>query len=252
MFSNACASGANAIGRAFRDVRAGAADIAVCGGYDPLSEFAFAGFHCLQALTAELCRPFDRNRSGLAIGEGAGVLILEGWERAEARGARIRGEIVGYGESTDAYHMTRPEPGGRGAEDALRRAIEDAGLEPGQVDYINAHGTGTPFNDATESAAIGAVFGPAAARIPVSSTKAMIGHLLGGAGAVEGILTVMALREKRIPPNINYETPDPECALRIVREPETPVRMDIALSNSFGFGGSNATLAFRAAPGTRA
>lgn len=251
IFSNACASGANAIGHAFHEVRRGAAEIAVCGGYDPLSEFVFAGFHSLQALTTELCRPFDRNRSGLALGEGAGVLILESWERARARGARIAGEVVGYGESTDAFHMTRPEPQGRGAEDAMRRALADAGADAGRVGYINAHGTGTPFNDATESAAIRAVFGPAAADVPVSSTKAMIGHLLGGAGAVEGILALLALREKRIPPNIHWETPDPACPLRIVRETLAADGIEIAMSNSFGFGGSNATLLFRA-PGSAA
>jgi 3-oxoacyl-[acyl-carrier-protein] synthase II len=246
VFSNACASGSNAVGYAFRALRAGQADVAVCGGYDPLCEFVFAGFHSLQALTTELCRPFDRNRSGLAIGEGGGIFVLERWDRAESRGARILGEIIGYGESNDAFHMTRPDPDGKAAALAVRRALEDAGVKPEAVEYVNAHGTGTPFNDASETAALILALGSRAREIPVSSTKSMIGHLLGGAGAVEGILTVLALKEKRIPPNANYETPDPDCGLRIVREAERADRLTVALSNSFGFGGANATLAFRA------
>lgn len=246
VFSNACTSGANAVGYGFRAIRAGQADVAFCGGYDPLCEFVFAGFHSLQALTPELCRPFDRNRSGLAIGEGAGILVLEGWDRAENRGARILGEIIGYGESNDAFHMTRPDPDGKVAALAVRRALEDAGLTPEAVDYVNAHGTGTPFNDASETAALVHALGSRARVIPVSSTKSMIGHLLGGAGAVEGILTVLALEEKWLPPNANYETPDPDCGLWIVRKAERADRMTVALSNSFGFGGANASLVFRA------
>lgn len=247
VFSNACASGANAVGYAFRAIRAGQAGVALCGGYDPLCEFVFAGFHSLQALTPELCRPFDRHRSGLAIGEGAGILVLEPWERARARGAPILGEIVGYGESNEALHMTRPDPEGKAAALAVRRALEDAGLAPEAVAYVNAHGTGTPFNDGSEAAALIAALGPRAAEVPVSSTKSMIGHLLGGAGAVEGILTVLALKEQWLPPNVNYDTPDPECGLRIVRKAEPADGLAVALSNSFGFGGANATLAFRAA-----
>lgn len=246
VFSNACASGTNAVGHGFRAIRTGQADVAICGGYDPLCEFVFAGFHSLQALTPELCRPFDRNRSGLAIGEGAGIFVLEEWDSAEARGARILGEIIGYGESNDAFHMTRPDPDGKAAALAVRGALEEAGLEPEGVDYVNAHGTGTPFNDASETAALIAALGSRATEVMVSSTKSMIGHLLGGAGAVEGILTVLALKEKWLPPNVNYETPDPDCGLRIVREAERADRMTVALSNSFGFGGANATLAFRA------
>ncbi len=247
VFSNACASGANAVGYAFRAIRAGQADVALCGGYDPLCEFIFAGFHSLQALTPELCRPFDRNRNGLAIGEGAGILVLERWVRAEARGARILGEIIGYGESNDAFHMTRPDPQGKAAALAVRRALEDAGIGPEIVDYVNAHGTGTPFNDASETAALTAALGSRATEVSVSSTKSMIGHLMGGAGAVEGILTLLALREKWVPPNVNYETPDPDCGLKIVRKAERANCMRVALSNSFGFGGANATLAFQAA-----
>jgi 3-oxoacyl-[acyl-carrier-protein] synthase II len=247
VFSNACASGANAVGYAFRGIRAGQADVALCGGYDPLCEFVFAGFHSLQALTAEMCRPFDRNRSGLAIGEGAGVLVLENWERAKARGARILGEVMGYGESNDAYHMTRPDPEGKSAARALRQALQDAGRAPEHVDYVNAHGTGTPFNDASETAALVSALGPRAREIPVSSAKSMIGHLLGAAGAVEGILSVLALREGWLPPNANYETPDPGCNLSIVRTATRAEHLRVALSNSFGFGGANAALVFRAA-----
>jgi 3-oxoacyl-[acyl-carrier-protein] synthase II len=246
VFSNACASGANAIGYGFQFIRAGQGDRALCGGYDPLCEFAFAGFHALQALTTELCRPFDRHRSGLAIGEGAGILLLEAWELARARGARILGEIAGYGESNDAFHMTRPEPEGKAAAAALCQALQDARVATEDVDYVNAHGTGTPFNDAAETAALLAALGPRAREIPVSSSKSMIGHLLGGAGAVEGILTVLALRGGWLPPNVNYESPDPQCDLRIVRTATRSERLRVALSNSFGFGGANAVLVFRA------
>jgi len=245
VFSNACASGANAVGYGFHLVRAGQADLALCGGYDPLCEFAFAGFHSLQALTSELCRPFDRRRSGLAIGEGAGVFLLEAWDRARARGARILGEVLGYGESNDAFHMTRPDPDGKSAALAVRRALQDAGAAPENVGYVNAHGTGTPFNDASETASLLAALGPRAREIPVSSSKSMIGHLLGGAGAVEGILTVLALQTGWLPPNVNYETPDPQCDLRIVRAATRADGVRVALSNSFGFGGANAVLVFR-------
>lgn len=250
VFTNACASGTNAVGHAFRAVRAGECDVAVCGGYDPLCEFVFAGFHSLQALTPDLCRPFDRDRSGMALGEGAGVLLLEGMEHARSRGAPVFGEVAGYGESTDAFHMTRPDPEGRGAAEAMVSALADAGEEPEAVGYVNAHGTGTPFNDAMESAAIRAAMGPEGARVPVSSTKSMIGHLLGGAGAVEAILTVQALRDRRLPPNVNCANPDPACGLRIVTAAEDAPSLSVAISNSFGFGGSNATLVFRRAGGT--
>ena len=242
VFSNACASGANAVGYGFDLVRSGRGDLALCGGYDPLCEFAFAGFHSLQALTTDLCRPFDRHRSGLAIGEGAGIFLLEAWDRAMARGARILGEIVGYGESNDGFHMTRPEPEGRSAAAALRQALQDARVAVEDVDYVNAHGTGTSFNDAAETAALLAALGPRARGIPVSSSKSMIGHLLGGAGAVEGILTVLALATGWLPPNVNYETPDPQCDLRIVRAAARAEGLRVALSNSFGFGGTNSAL----------
>ena len=242
---NACASGANAIGWAFRAIRAGQADVALCGGYDALCRFGFAGFHSLQALSPDLCRPFDRHRDGLALGEGAGILVLETWGRAEARRAAILGEVIGYGESNDAFHMTRPNPDGKVAARAIQGALADAGIDPAEVDYVNAHGTGTPFNDAAETAALFDALGSRAGEVAVSSTKSMVGHLLGGAGAVEGIHTVLALEAQRLPPNINYETPDPACPLRIVRSAERPARLHVAISNSFGFGGANATLVFR-------
>ena len=250
VFTNACASGTSAIGHAFRAVRAGERDIAVCGGYDPLCEFVFAGFHSLQVLTTDRCRPFDRDRSGMALGEGAGVLLLEALDAARRRGAVVLGEVAGFGESTDAFHMTRPDPEGRGAAAAMECALRDAEVEPGAVGYINAHGTGTGFNDAMESAAILSVMGPEGPRVPVSSTKSMIGHLLGGAGAVEAILTLLALRDLRLPPNIHYAHPDPACALRIVTAAEDAPSLAVAVSNSFGFGGSNATLVFRGPGGT--
>ena len=186
------------------------------------------------------------NRSGMALGEGAGVLILEAEEGARLRGARIVAEGAGYGESTDAFHMTRPDPEGKGAAAAMRRALDDAEADPAEVGYINAHGTGTPFNDIMESAAIRSVMGMSGGRVPVSSTKSMIGHLLGGAGAVEAILTVMALSHRRIPPNVNCPNPDPECGLRIVTAAEDAPSLEVAISNSFGFGGANAALVFRA------
>jgi 3-oxoacyl-[acyl-carrier-protein] synthase II len=246
VFGNACASGANAVGHGFRAVRAGDADVALCGGYDPLCEFAFAGFQALQALTPELCRPFDRDRSGLTMGEGAAVLVLEDRAAARGRGARCWGEVIGYGESNDAFHMTRPDPQGTGAARAIRRALEDAGLAPEDVDYVNAHGTGTPFNDASETAAVLAALGEWGRDVPVSSTKPLVGHLLGAAGAAEAVLTLLALREGRLPPNANYAVPDPACALRVLRD-SAPADARVALSNSFGFGGANATLAFRRA-----
>jgi len=212
-----------------------------------ISEFVFAGFHSLQALTPGLCRPFDQDRSGMALGEGAGVLILESEESARRRGARILGEVIGYGESTDAFHMTRPNPEGKEAAAAMGQALEDAETDPSEVGYINAHGTGTTFNDAMESAAILSVMGAGAARIPVSSTKSMTGHLLGGAGAVEAILTVMALAHRRIPPNVNCPNPDSSCGLRVVTAAEDAPSLEVALSNSFGFGGANAALVFRSA-----
>jgi 3-oxoacyl-[acyl-carrier-protein] synthase II len=242
VFSNACSSGTNAIGHAFNSIRHGEYDVAVCGGYDTMSEFTFAGFNALMAVTPSLCRPFDKNRDGLVLGEGAGVLILEELGHAANRKARIYGEITGYGESTDAYHMTSPEPSGSVAAAAIIAALEDAGNP--EIDYINAHGTGTKYNDAMEAKAITAAFGDRVRGIPVSSVKPMIGHLLGGAGAVEAIISLLAIIYKCLPPNLNYITPDSECDLNIVRE-VTKYNIKTVVSNSFGFGGSNASIIMR-------
>lgn len=242
ILSNACASGTDAIGQAFNAIRYGEYDVAICGGYDVMSEFCFAGFNSLMAITPTLCMPFDKKREGLVLGEGAGILILEEVGHAVGRNARILGEIAGYGASADACHLTSPDPSGTGAAIAINKALKDAGNP--QIDYINAHGTGTKYNDIMETNAIVKVFGDAARKIPVSSIKPMIGHLLGGAGAVEAIVSLLSIIHKTLPPNINYKTPDTECALNIVTE---TMKGDIktALSNSFGFGGSNASIIIR-------
>ena len=242
VFSDACTSSANAIGHAFNSVRQGRYDIAICGGYDTISEFTFAGFSSLMALTPHLCRPFDKNRDGLVLGEGAGILILEELEHAVKRNVRVLGEMVGYGESSDAYHMTSPEPLGEIASFAITKALTDAGNPP--IDYINAHGTGTRYNDTMETNALRIAFGERAKEIPVSSIKPMIGHLLGGSGAVEAIISLLSIMHKALPPNINYETPDPECELNIIVEAAAQ-DVKTVISNSFGFGGSNASIILR-------
>lgn len=246
IISNACASGTNAIGFAFNEIKRGNAEIVVAGGYDTMCEFTFAGFNSLQAVTQTICRPFDKNRNGLVLGEGAGIMVLEEMEHAVSRSARCIAEIIGYGESGDAYHITSPDPTGSGASLAISRAMSRAGIEAGDVDYINAHGTGTLYNDAMEAKAILNIFGDKGKNIPVSSIKSMIGHLLGGAGAVEAIITVIAMNEGVLPPNINYMTPDPDCHLNIVNCPRQQASIKVALSNSFGFGGVNAALVFKA------
>lgn len=240
--SNACASGTNAIGHAYNAIRTGDAEIALAGGYDTLCEFTFAGFNSLQAITQTLCRPFDKNRDGLVLGEGVGIVVLEEMSHAVSRNAPIFAEIIGYGESSDAFHMTRSEPNGEGAYLAISRALADAGVGAGDIDYINAHGTGTPFNDVMEAKVIQRIFGAACKNIAVSSVKSMIGHLLGGAGAVEVIITILAINECVLPPNINYQTPDADCRLNIVNTPGQKASIKRAISNSFGFGGANATI----------
>ncbi len=244
VFSNACASGANAIGYAFNAVRSGEIDVAIACGYDTMSEFTFAGFNSLMAVTPTLCRPFDKRRDGLVLGEGAAVLVLEERRTALGRNANIFAEIAGYGESADAYHLTSPDPEGRGAAAAMSEALKDAELFARDIGYINAHGTGTPYNDMMEARAIKKVFGGLSEKIPVSSTKPMVGHLLGGAGAAEAVFSIMALQEKIIPKNLNFATPDPECSLNIITENAT-ADINVAMSNSFGFGGSNASIIFR-------
>jgi len=244
IISNACASGSNAIGLAFQLVRRGGASRVFTGGHDALCRLTFAGFDSLQALSPTSCRPFDADRDGLVLGEGAAMLTLESLEHAQGRGAEILGEIIGYGAATDIHHLTQPHPNGDAALAAMSAACASAGVTPDQVDYVNAHGTATPQNDATEAAAINRWAGQRAASLPVSSTKASIGHLLGAAGAVEAVICLMALRGQWLPPQTAIERPDPACRFRIVRKP-AEAGIEIALSNSFGFGGSNASLVFR-------
>jgi len=244
IIANACASGSNAIGHAWELLRRGHAQRVLTGGYDALSHLVFSGFDSLQALSPTQCRPFDAHRDGLALGEGAAVLTLETLPHASRRGAEILGEIVGYGAATDAHHLTQPHPNGDAAFASMTAASANACIEPGQIGYVNAHGTGTPLNDSAEAAAINRWAGTSVRDLSVSSTKFSIGHLLGGAGAVEALVCLMALREQWLPPTATLETPDPVCAFHLVKEP-TDARIEYAMSNSFGFGGANATLIFR-------
>ncbi len=249
---SACATAAHAIGDAFRTIQYGDADVMICGGSEAaVTPMAIAGFANMKALSERnetpetASRPFDKTRDGFVMGEGAGVVILEELEHALKRGARIYAEISGYGATGDAYHLTAPAPDGEGAQRAMKRALKDAGLGPADVQYINAHGTSTPANDLNETRAIKAVFGEHAAAINVSSTKSSTGHMLGAAGAVEFIVSSLAVQEGIVPPTINYETPDPECDLNYT--PNASVRREVnaAISNSFGFGGHNVSLAVR-------
>jgi 3-oxoacyl-[acyl-carrier-protein] synthase II len=249
----ACASSTYAIGEAVRLIRARAAGVVVCGGSDagmhPLALAAFGNMRAVSRRNDEperASRPFDADRDGFVLGEGAGVLILEDLTRAQERGARIYAEVVGYGASTDAFHITSPDEKGAGAVLSMRRALRDADLDPADIDYINAHGTSTPLNDAMETLAIREVFGKHADRIPVSSTKSMVGHLLGAAGAVEAIACIKSLESGMIHPTINYETPDPDCDLDYVPNRARETHPRTALSNSFGFGGHNGTIVFAA------
>jgi 3-oxoacyl-[acyl-carrier-protein] synthase II len=244
IIANACASGSNAIGHAWELVRQGAADRVFTGGYDALSHLVYAGFDSLQALSPTTCRPFDARRDGLALGEGAAVLALESLDSAQRRGASILGEIIGYGAATDCHHLTQPHPEGAAALASMQEACARAGIGPEAVGYLNAHGTGTPLNDAAEARAIQHWAGAHAARLSVSSTKSSVGHLLGAAGAVEAVVCLMVLREQWLPPQQGVETVDPACPFPLVRAARE-AKVDIALSNSFGFGGANATLALR-------
>ena len=249
---SACASSGHAVGSAFRSIRTGETDVMITGGTEAtVTPLCMAGFASMKALSernespATASRPFDLTRDGFVLGEGAAILVLEAEEHAVARGATILGEIAGFGQSADAYHMTSPAPGGAGAQIAMRLAMKDAGLEVADVDYINAHGTSTPANDVTETIAIKAVFGDRAREFTVGSTKSMTGHTLGAAGAIEAGVSVLVCRRGVIPPTINYETPDPECDLDYGVDGPTEVPVRAALSNSFGFGGHNVTLAVR-------
>jgi 3-oxoacyl-[acyl-carrier-protein] synthase II len=248
----ACSAGSHAIGDSYKIVQRGDADVMITGGSEAaITPLAVAGFDALKALSSrndeptKASRPFDRDRDGFVLGEGAGILILEEIEHALGRGARIYSEIVGYGMSGDAHHITAPPPDGGGAVRAMRMTLRDAGIEPEQVDYINAHGTSTPPNDRTETLAIRTVFGGHAYRLAVSSTKSMIGHLLGAAGAVEAGVVVLSVRDQKIHPTINLENPDPDCDLDYVPHAARAAKIRYALSNSFGFGGTNACLLFK-------
>jgi 3-oxoacyl-[acyl-carrier-protein] synthase II len=249
---SACATSSHAIGNAFRTIQYGDADVIVCGGSEaPITPMGLGGFNKMKALSTrndapeKASRPFDKERDGFVMGEGAGTMILEELEHARARGARIYAEIVGIGFTADAHHITAPAPGGEGAVRSMRAAVRDAGLEPEAVDYINVHGTSTPPGDISETNAIKTVFADHAYVVNISSTKSMTGHLLGAAGAVEGIASVLAIVHDIIPPTINYEFPDPECDLSYT--PNVPVKriVNVAMSNTFGFGGHNATLLFK-------
>ncbi len=250
--ATACAAGSNAIGDAFRLIQLGLADAMVCGGAESaITPLGVAGFASAKALSfrnddpATASRPFDAERNGFVIGEGAGIVVLESLERALARGVEILAEVVGYGMTCDAHHITSPSPGGVGGAEAMRLALVDARLEPEQVDYVNAHGTSTQANDSNETAAIKSALGAHAYRIPVSSTKSMTGHLLGGSGGIEAVASVLAIRHDLVPPTINYQNPDPACDLDVVPNQAREQKLNVVLSNSFGFGGHNVCLAFR-------
>jgi 3-oxoacyl-[acyl-carrier-protein] synthase II len=251
--ASACSSGNHGIGEAFMHIRDGRADLMLCGGaesaLEPLAVAGFASMHALctskNADPAGSSRPFDKTRDGFVMGEGAGMLVLEEYEHAKKRGAKILAEIGGYGSSDDANHITAPAPEGEGAQRAIKDALAMAQLNPEQIGYVNAHGTSTPYNDKSETDAIKGVFKDYAKKLPVSSTKSMIGHLLGAAGGVEAVISILALQHGILPPTINYKEPDPECDLDYIPNTAREVRVDAAISNSFGFGGTNAVLLFK-------
>jgi 3-oxoacyl-[acyl-carrier-protein] synthase II len=250
--ATACTTSAHSIGDSFRIIQHGDADVMICGGTEAcITPMGIGGFAAARSLStrnnepARASRPWDKDRDGFVVGEGAGILILEELETAKRRGARILAEIVGYGMSADAHHVTAPSEDGDGAYRVMRNALRDAGLEPAQIDYINAHGTSTELGDRIETLAIKRCFGEHARKVAVSSTKSMTGHLLGGAGGLEAGITVMAIRDQVAPPTVNYETPDPECDLDYVPNHARPMHIELALSNSFGFGGTNGALIFK-------
>ena len=249
---SACATGSNNIGDVLMMIQRGMMDVGICGGTEAaVSEMGIGGFNALKALStrnddpAGASRPFDRSRDGFVLGEGAGILVVEALEHARARGARIHAEIIGIGMSADANHITAPHPDGRGAAIAMHNLLADANLKPEDVDYLNMHGTSTPLGDTAETNAIKKVFGAHAYKMHVSSTKSMTGHLLGAAGAVEAIATILAIKHNRVPPTINFKYPDPECDLNYTFNKPQERTVDVALSNAFGFGGHNTSLAFR-------
>ena len=248
----ACATGAHCIGDAFRAIVYGDAEAMIAGGTEAnITPLTIGGFNAMKALSTKndepekACRPFEKNRDGFVVAEGAGIVLLEELKFALNRNAKIYGELVGYGYTGDAYHITAPSPDGDGAVRCMRMALKDAGLGPEDVEYINAHGTSTPLNDLTETIAIKAVFGDHAKKVPISATKSMTGHLLGAAGSTEAIFTLLAIRDGIMPPTINYEEPDPQCDLDYVPNVARRQPLNIAMSNAFGFGGTNATLIFK-------
>jgi len=250
--ATACSASAHAIGDSFKIIERGAAEMMICGGTEAtITPMGVGGFAAMKALStrnddpAHASRPFEANRDGFVVGEGAGILILESLEHAQKRSAPILAEIVGYGMSGDAYHITSPAENGDGAYRVMRAAMKDAKLTPEDIGYVNAHGTSTPLGDAIETTALKRVFGERAKQVPVSSTKSMTGHLLGGAGGLEAGISVLALRDQILPPTINYETPDPACDLDYIPNHARPASVEYALSNSFGFGGTNAALIFK-------
>ncbi|MEO6390506.1 MAG: beta-ketoacyl-ACP synthase II [Pyrinomonadaceae bacterium] len=250
--ATACSAGAHAIGDSFRIIERGDADAMICGGAESaITPMSVAGFGSMRALSTRnddpthASRPFDKDRDGFVIGEGSGIMVLEELEFAKKRGARIIAEIVGYGMTSDAFHITMPDESASGATRVMQRAMKDAGVLPEQVDYINAHGTSTPYNDKIETKGIKQAFGEYAYKIPVSSTKSMTGHLLGAAGGIEAVFSVLSIERNMIAPTINYVTPDPDCDLDYVPNVAREAKIDFALSNSFGFGGTNACLLFK-------
>ncbi len=253
---SACATGTHSIGDAFRIIQRGDADAMICGGAEStITPLGIGGFNVMKALSTRndepqtASRPFEKNRSGFVMAEGAGILFLEEYEAAKKRGAHIYAEVVGYGLTGDAYHLTAPAPGGEGAARCMKMAIDGAGVNPEEVDYINAHGTSTPFNDLYETMAIKTVFGDHAHRLMVSSTKSMTGHALGAAGGIEAVYLALTIERGLVPPTINYDEPDPECDLDYVPNQAREAEVRVGLSNSFGFGGTNATLVFRKVDG---
>ena len=242
--ATACSSSATAIGYGADLIRSGQADVVITGGAESLSELTFSGFNALRSVDRSTCRPFDKNREGLVLGESGSILVLESRRDAEARGISGYAQVLGYGICADAYHITSPDPQGDGAERSMANALKNAGLPPETVDYINAHGTGTPVNDRVETLAIKRFFGKKSETIPVSSVKSALGHCLGAAGAVEAAATILALYHGVLPPTLNYQEPDPDCDLDCVPNEARVDDIQVALSNSFAFGGNNTTLVF--------
>jgi 3-oxoacyl-[acyl-carrier-protein] synthase II len=249
--TTACSSSANAMGYAHDAIGAGLADVILTGGSDVLARLTYAGFNSLRSVDPEPCRPFDRERKGLSIGEAAGILVFEERDRALRRGAPILAEFLGYGVTSDAYHMTAPDPSGVAGGRTIRAALDSAGVNASQIDYVNAHGTATPQNDSAETAALKAALGDRARRIPVSSIKSMIGHCLCASGAIEGVATVLTIRDGVVPPTIHYENPDPACDLDYVPNDARDAFVRVALSNSFAFGGNSSVVVFGAGDGRR-